>query len=145
MRGRIVSAGLMVIMLAAGAAHGEDKNVRWSVTVNMSMTQPMSMTMPAYTTKVCGPANPEKQPPPMKNGDCKVEKFDHSGKRINYKVVCDQNGISMVGEGWAEKVDDEHYKGSMTMTGNSSGTPMAMEMTYSGTRIGTCSEEGIEQ
>lgn len=145
MRGKIISAGLLVIMLAAGAVHAEGKNVRWAVTVNMSMTQPMSMKMPAYTSKVCGPANPEKQPPPMKNGDCKVENFDKSGQKVSYKVVCDQKGMSMTGEGWAEKTDDDHYRGHMTIKGNSGGTPMAMEMDYTGERIGTCTEEGVEQ
>lgn len=142
---KIVSIGLMAFLMSVGMAHAEEKNVRWSVSVDMSMTQPMSMKMPTYTSKVCGAADPEKNPPPMKNGDCTVEKFDQTGKRTNFKVACDQSGTKMVGEGWAEKIDDDHYKGHMKINGDSGGMAMAMEMNYQGTRIGTCTEEGVEQ
>lgn len=136
----LFASGVLLLALTAVPAHAEDKSVQWSVTVDMSMTQPMSMTMPGYTTKVCGPANPEKEPPPMKNGDCKIESFEQSGQKISYKVVCDQKDMHMTGEGWAEKVDDDNYRGHMTINGNSGGMAMAMKMDYKGTRIGTCKD-----
>lgn len=141
---RLITAGIFAAGLAglvSAPAHADGKDVRWSVTIDMHMTQPMSMDMPGYTVKTCAPEDAEKGPPPMKNGDCKVEHFDRSGDRISYKVSCDQKGTQMTGEGWTEKTDADHYKGSMKMQGNTGGTPIAMNMSYTGTRIGTCTAD----
>ncbi len=136
--------GLMALLLTAGAVHAGTRNVRWSVNVDASMTQPMSMKMPTHTTEVCGAADPEKNPPPMKNGDCQVKHFEHSGKRANYSVSCEMKGITMVGDGWVEKVDKDHYKGHMSINGNAGGTAMAMDVTYKGERVGDCTKAGAE-
>ncbi|MGA7298465.1 MAG: DUF3617 family protein [Rhodanobacteraceae bacterium] len=140
----LISIGLMALVLAAGAVHAGAKNVRWSVNVDVNMIQPMSMKMPTHTTEVCGAADPEKNPPPMKNGNCQVQDFQHAGKRAKYTVSCKMKGITMVGDGWVEKIDKDHYKGHMSVNGDAGGTAMAMDVSYKGARVGTCTDEGVE-
>lgn len=128
--------------LSAVPAQAQDTSVRWSVTVNASMTQPMSMRMPSYSSETCGPARPDKEPPPMKDGDCSVEDYSQSDNRVSYKVVCNTQSGNMTGDGWAEMIDADNYRGHMIITGNGSGMPIEMSMEYTGKRIGSC--EGAE-
>lgn len=138
-RFRAVVAAL-VLLPAAHVVCAQEQGVIWQTTVNMTMTQPVSMAMPAYTSEVCGPAEPLKQPPPMQDGGCNLEDFQRGDARISYKVVCQMEGGTMTGTGWAEKVDADNYKGHMTISGSVNGMQMATEMSYQGQRIGTCTQ-----
>lgn len=133
-----LTALALTTLVVSPTALAEGKDVQWSVTASMNMVKPMAMKMPSYTVKTCAAEDAEDGPPPMKNGDCKVENFEKKGIRYSYKVVCDQQGSKMVGEGWTEKPDRDHYNGEMNLTGESSGMPIEMSMTYKANRIGSC-------
>ncbi|HET8897807.1 MAG TPA: DUF3617 family protein [Rhodanobacteraceae bacterium] len=133
---------LALPVVASAASQGKDDE--WKVTVHMKMTAPMAMTMPAITQNTCTPANADQGPPPMKNGDCKVEKFEKNGQRADFKVVCHMQNGDMTGEGWTEKTDDTHYKGEMNIQGSSGGMSIAMSMDYSGVRVGSCTAKSAD-
>lgn len=135
-----LSLALAALLLPAGALLAADNDTRWETTVKMTMTQPMQMAMPEFTSDACGPADPLGEPPPMEDGECSFEQLSRSATRMDYRVTCDMEHGNMVGEGWAEKVDADNYKGHMKMHGDAGGMAMAMEMDYANRRAGPCAE-----
>lgn len=133
---------LLAFAVAAVAADsGEGKDELWSVSVNSQMTKPMTMAMPAVTQTVCTPPDEGIGPPDTEGSDCSVDHFERAGNRFSYKVSCTMQGGTMKGDGWTEKTDASHYKGEMRIEGEASGMPVAMTMSYDGTRTGRCTAD----
>jgi len=129
-----IVAGLASIAAQAAYAQGNDEQC--SVTVETRMTRPMSTTLPPFTTTVCTPPDADQGPPPMQQGDCKVEQYAREGDRRTYRVACMQGGTRTVGEGWTEKSGTSAYRGEMRMASDDGG--VAMDMSYAGTLTGSC-------
>lgn len=144
-RALIATVGLMCILFAATAPAAEGPDDLWKVTAQLSMQEPISMDLPAFSNETCAPPQAEHGPPPMQNGKCTVDRFERDGDRVEFAVTCDQQGVSMTGEGWTEKTDADHYKGAMNMSGSASGQSMKMSMSFSGTRIGHCTAEPLPE
>lgn len=135
----LLALPLLAFAVAAVAADtGEGKDEQWSVNVKAQMTKPMTMAMPAMTHTVCAPPDEDMGPPDTEGSECTVDHFEKSGNRVTYKATCTMQGGTMTGEGWSEKSDASHYKGEMRIEGEASGMPVAMTMTYDGTRTGHC-------
>lgn len=144
-RAPLVAAWIVCIAFAASAPASEGPDDLWKVTAKLSMQEPMSMELPAFTSESCAPPQAEHGPPPMKNNQCTVDHYERDGDRVEFAVTCDQQGVSMTGEGWSEKTDADHYKGAMNMSGNASGQSMKMSMSFTGVRIGHCTAEPLPE
>ena len=132
--GVVVSAAALVAFCLPAAAQGTDE--LWEITMKMEMPG-MPMAMPTQVSRVCVAkgANDENFVP-KQQGDCKTVDSKRVGSKYTFKMVCDgKNKMTANGE---ITFKDGAYDGRMEMAGTMEGQPMAMNQTYSGKRVGTC-------
>jgi hypothetical protein len=132
--GVFLSAVTLIAFCLPAAAEGTDE--LWETTMKMEMPG-MPMAMPTQVSRVCVAkgANDENFVP-KQQGECKTVDSKRVGSKYTFKMVCDgKNKMTANGE---ITFKDGAYDGRMEMAGTMEGQPMAMNQTYSGKRVGTC-------
>jgi hypothetical protein len=113
------------------AAQGKDD--QWEISSKMEMPG-MGMSMPAQNVRICVAKNGKDEEFIPKQNNCKMTDSKRTGNKFTYKMVCTgsepatMDGEVLFGTG--------AYEGKMKMT--MTNTNQAMQMTYSGQRIGSC-------
>lgn len=122
--------------LAAAPALAQDKGDQYEVTVKMEIAG-MPMVMPPRTTRLCVAKNAKDEAfVPRKEGDCSVTDSRKTGSTVTYRMQCTGKD-SLVGEGQITYTADG-YTGRMHMTGTGGGQPFDMTQTYTGRKVGEC-------
>jgi hypothetical protein len=132
--GIAVSTATLVAFCLPAAAQGTDE--LWETTMKMEMPG-MPMAMPPQTSKVCvAKGSNDENFVPKQQGECKTVDSKRVGSKYTFKMVCDgKNKMTANGE---ITFRDGAYDGRMEMVGTMEGQPMAVNQTYSGKRVGTC-------
>ncbi len=143
----LVVAG--TVSLVAQAGPRRDGN--WEVTMEMAMpdmpNMPAGMTMPPMKTVQCitkeDAADPQKTLPSrgQRGGapsDCKVSDYKTVGNKVSYDMVC-TGAQPMSGHGEFTYAADS-YTGVMIVNMARGGQGMAMNMKYTGKRLGDCTK-----
>lgn len=130
---RVVAlAGAFLVPSAALAQAGE----LWEVTLKMEMPG-MPMAMPAQTNRVCLAKQASDESYVPRQGDCKVTESRRTGNTQRYKMVCSgKDPMTIEGEITHAK---DAYSGRSRMTGKMEGQSMEMMQTFSGRKVGECS------
>ena len=132
--GTAVSTAALVAFCLPAAAQGTDE--QWEITSKMEMPG-MPMAMPPQVSKVCvAKGANEDSFVPKQQGDCKTVDSKRVGNKYTYKMVCaGKDKMTANGE---ITFNGGAYDGRMEMVGTMEGQPMAMNLTYAGRRVGTC-------
>lgn len=128
---------LLITGLMSTAAYAEGKDILWEVTSKMEMAG-MPMAIPAQTQKVCAPEGKgdESKIPPDKN--CRLLESKQSGNKLTFKMVCEQDGGKMTGNGEIISSPDS-YRGTLHIRGKSEGHDVDMTSNFTGKKLGNCS------
>lgn len=131
--------------IAQGPGPRRDGN--WQVTVEMEMPG-MPGKLPPTTITQCltkaDVADPTKAMPPPTQGrggmpnDCKVTDYKTEGNKVSWSMAC-TGPTPMTGNTEFIYTGDT-YIGTMKMTMDRGGQPMAMTMKYEGKRLGDCTK-----
>lgn len=128
------SAVLACCALSASLpASAQGKDDLWEVSTRMEMPG-MPMAMPAQTHRVCTGKNQKDEDFVPKQGDCRLVESKRVGNRFIYKMDCSGSHPSTV-DG-AITFGGNTYDGQMHMV--MKGTSDAMDMKFSGKRVGDC-------
>ena len=124
------------LALVATPAAAQEKGDQWEITVKMEMPG-MPMSMPPQTTRVCMPRNAREEAlVPQKGNDCRMVDNRKVGNTLHYRMECPGKD-AMTAEGEITYAGDS-YNGKMKMTGKSGGDAFEMSQTYSGKKVGEC-------
>lgn len=135
----LAGAGLLgMLTMTVGATEAVDiKTGLWESRVE-SVIEGLPMSPPPMTHRNC--VTEEDLVPKMESPgqECKVLEHNVSGKTVNWRVQCNQDGMTMTGTGRIDYSGDS-YEGDvvMTMDGGPMGS-MKMTQTMTGRRIGDC-------
>jgi hypothetical protein len=119
---------------------GSGPDELWDMTTKMEMPG-MPMAMPAQTSQVCikkdRAQKPEDRVP--KSDKCKTTDFRVSGNKVTYAIECTgdeaMNGTGeIIGSASA-------YEGKMRMQGTGKNRGMDMTTTYTGKKVGACTDQ----
>ena len=132
--GAVVSTFAFAAFCLPAAAQGTDE--LWEITSKMEMPG-MPMAMPPQVSKVCvAKGANEDSFVPKQQGDCKTVDSRRVGNKYTFKMVCaGKDKMTANGE---ITFNGGAYDGRMEMVGSMEGQPMAMNLTYAGRRVGTC-------
>lgn len=108
----------------------------WEVTVKMEM-EGMPMALPPMTQRICIAPQAGDEAFVPKNDECRVADMSRSGNTQRYRMVCTGKD-PMTAEGEITRGKDS-YQGRMRMTGKVDGQAMNMTHTFSGRKVGPCS------
>jgi hypothetical protein len=125
-------AGALVLGTAS-PAFAQGKDDLWEVTSKMEMPG-MPMAMPAQVNRVCSAKNRKDEDLIPKQGDCRMIDGRRSGNTYTYKMECSGTHASTV-DGTIT-FGNNAYDGKMHMVMKGSGD--AMDMVFSGKRVGDC-------
>ncbi|HEV2685027.1 MAG TPA: DUF3617 family protein [Actinomycetota bacterium] len=114
-----------------GSAQGKDD--LWEVTSKMEMPG-MPMAMPPQISRVCSSKNRKDEDLVPKQGDCRMLESGRTGNKFTYKMDCSGSHPSTV-DG-AITFGSNAYDGKMHMV--MKGTNDAMDMSFTGKRVGDC-------
>jgi Protein of unknown function (DUF3617) len=146
-----LAAGIaLAIAPAAAAAVAEIEPGLWEVTVNTSGV--MGMGKNTYVSQQCLKAEdlvkpedftPDMVMPEMK---CTKQNFTQNGNTLNWEATCTGYGIAMAGTGTYVSKGSQAYEGVVHMKMRLEGMPnlggagVVSTTTYSGRRLGACTE-----
>jgi len=126
-------AAATFLALAAAPAAAQEKGILWETTAQAEIVG-MPMKMPAYTAKSCSKETWSK--PPETSGDsnqnCRTTSFDQTPEKVTWAMVCDSP--PMTGDGEINFNGTDAYAGVVNMKSEQ----MAMRVTLTGRKIGTC-------
>jgi len=126
-----VATGLAMVSPPASAQVKDDL---WEVTTKMEMPG-MPMAMPPQTNRFClGKNRKDEDFVPRQSGDCRMLESKRVGNRFTYRMECTGSHPAVV-EGAINFANDA-YDGQMRMAMKD--TNDAMNMTFSGRRVGDC-------
>jgi hypothetical protein len=131
-----VCAGIALAFAYAASAPAlaQAKDDLWEVSTKMEMPG-MPMAMPPQTNRFClGKNRKDEDFVPKQGGDCRVLESKRVGNRFTYRMECSGNNPAVV-EG-AINFGNNAYDGQMRMA--MKGSNDAMNMTFSGRRVGDC-------
>jgi len=114
-------------------ASAQGKDDLWEVSTKMEMPG-MPMAMPAQTHRMCAGKNQKEEDFVPKQGDCRMLESKRTGNRFTYKMDCSGSHPATV-DG-AITFGSNAYDGQMRMV--MKGTTDAMDMKFSGRRVGDC-------
>ena len=126
-------AAMICFALSAAPASAQGKDDLWEVSTKMEMPG-MPMAMPAQTNRVCSAKNREDEEFVPRQGECRMLDSKRTGNTFTYKMECSGSHPSTV-DG-AITFGSNVYDGKMHMV--MKGTNDAMDMTFSGKRVGDC-------
>lgn len=143
----VVAAGSASLLAQAGPR----RDGNWEVTIEMAMPEgmpnmPAGMTMPPIKTTQCitkeDAADPQKAMPTSGRGsapsDCKISNYKTVGNTVSWDMAC-TGAQPMTGHSEFTYTADS-YTGVMTANMARGGQGMAMNMKYSGKRLGDCAK-----
>jgi hypothetical protein len=134
----LAGAALVGLALcAAPPASAQGKDDLWEVTTRMEMPG-MPMAMPPQVNRVCSSKNRKDEDLIPKQGDCRMLDSKRTGNTVTYKMECAGSHPSTV-EGTMTFASNA-YDGKMHMV--MKGSNDAMNMTFSGKRVGDCTATG---
>ena len=120
-------------LLAASVAFGQGKDEQWEITSKMEMPG-MPMSMPAQVNRICVGKNGKDEDFVPKQNNCRMVDSKRVGNKYTYKMECTGNDPSIMdGE---VTFGTGAYEGKMKMTMTK--TNQAMQMAYTGKRVGDC-------
>jgi hypothetical protein len=130
-----VCAGTVLAFALAAPlpASAQGKDDLWEISSKMEMPG-MPMAMPAQTNRVCIGKNRKDEEFVPKQGDCRMVESKRVGTKFTYKMDCAGNNAATV-DG-AITFGTNAFDGQMHMTMKQ--TNQAMDMTFTGKRIGDC-------
>lgn len=133
----LLAFAIALTALSAGAA--EPGNLmRITSSVHMRMAGMPAMPPMTHTRKTCVAV---KKPDPrasMPHGSqCKISHYQHVGNTISYHLSC-SGQMPMSGDGKITELAGGGVHGTAHMTSGSSDQPMQMDMSWDGTRLGSC-------
>ena len=122
--------GIALAASTPAAAQGQDD--QWEIVSKMEMPG-AGMSMPPQTMRICAAKNAkDEEYVPKQNSNCRMTDSKRTGNKFTYKMVCTgSDAATMDGE---VVFGTGTYEGKMQMTMSG----QAMQMTYSGKRIGSC-------
>jgi hypothetical protein len=135
----LATVGLLVMlpMTAGATAEMDVKSGLWESRIE-SVIEGLPVSPPPMTHRNC--VTEEDLVPQMESPgqECEVLEHEVSGKTVNWRVQCQQDGMTMIGTGRIT-YSGERYEGDvvMTMDGGPMG-PMKMTQTMTGHRVGDC-------
>jgi hypothetical protein len=144
MRSRPVVAAMASVLLfplaaaaqpAKGAAGAPGES--WELTVKMEM-EGMPMAMPATTQRMCLAAQAGDEGFVPRSDNCRVTETRRSGNTQRFRMVCTGKD-PMTGEGEITHAGST-YSGRMRLSGKVDGEPMNMTQTFSGRKLGPCTD-----
>jgi hypothetical protein len=129
-------ASVALVAFTVPPALAQEKGDQYEVTVKMEI-KGMPMAMPARTTQLCVAKNARDEAfVPRKDGECSITDSKKVGNTVTYRIQC-TGKESLVGDGQITYAGDS-YTGRMHMTGTGGGQPFDMTQTYTGRKIGEC-------
>jgi uncharacterized protein DUF3617 len=120
-------------LAAASPALAQGKDDLWEVSSKMEMPG-MPMAMPAQVNRVCSSKNRKDEDLVPKQGDCHMLESKRTGNTLTYKMECAGTHASTVNG--TITFGNNVYDGKMHMV--MKGSSDAMDMTFSGKRVGDC-------
>jgi hypothetical protein len=120
-------------LCAAWPALAQGKDDLWEVSTKMEMPG-MPMAMPAQVNRVCSSKNRKDEDLVPKQGDCHMLESKRTGNTFTYKMECSGTHASTVNG--TITFGNNVYDGKMHMV--MKGSNDAMDMTFSGKRVGDC-------
>jgi Protein of unknown function (DUF3617) len=114
-------------------ATAQGKDDLWEVSSKMEMPG-MPMAMPAQVNRVCTSKNRRDEDLVPKQGDCHMLESKRTGNTLAYKMECSGAHASTVNG--TMTFGNNVYDGKMHMV--MKGSNDAMDMTFSGRRVGDC-------
>jgi uncharacterized protein DUF3617 len=126
-------AALCFALCAPLSASAQGKDDLWEVSSKMEMPG-MPMAMPPQINRVCSSKNRKDEDFVPKQGDCRVLESKRTGNTFTYKMDCTGNHPSTVNG--TINFGNNAYDGKMHMV--MKGSNDAMDMTFSGKRVGDC-------
>jgi hypothetical protein len=124
---------LAFALAASLPASAQAKDDLWEVSTKMEMPG-MPMAMPAQTNRFCIGKNRKDEEFVPKQGDCRMVESKRAGNKFTYKMDC-SGKLAAIVDG-AITFGDNTYDGRMHMAMKQ--TSDAMDMTFTGKRVGDC-------
>ena len=135
----LVAPIALAALAFAPAAFPQQKGDQWEITVKMQM-EGMPSGMPAHTVRMCLDKRARDEAyVPRSRGDCKMLDSSKAGNTLRYRMECGGGGDPMVADGEITWTSDR-YDGKMHMKGKSGGDGFDMSQTFTGRKIGECSD-----
>ncbi len=122
-----------ISLCTASPAVAQGKDDLWEVTSKMEMPG-MPMAMPTQVNRVCSARNRKDEDLIPKQSDCRMVDGKRTGNTFTYRMECSGNHASTVNG--TITFGDNAYDGKMHMV--MKGSNDAMDMTFSGKRVGDC-------
>jgi Protein of unknown function (DUF3617) len=129
--GRLVAAASLVLLILKPARADDPPGILWDMTSQMSMAG-MPFTPPPTKLKVCTP-RVWTSPPPGGDQTCVNSDFQQTDNKVTWKMQC-SGDMPMTGDGEITFEGEDSYSGVINATAEG----MAMTITLSGTKAGTC-------
>jgi hypothetical protein len=121
-------------LCTASPAVAQGKDDLWEVSSKMEMPG-MPMAMPAQINRFCSTRNGKDEDFVPKQGDCRMLESKRTGNTFTYRMECSGGHPSTVNG--TITFGSNAYDGKMHMV--MKGSNDAMDMTFSGKRVGDCS------
>ncbi|MGH8539110.1 MAG: DUF3617 domain-containing protein [Stenotrophobium sp.] len=140
LRGIHKLCALALIVTPALALAEPGYMMQMNTTVKMEMPGMPSGNMPAQThsSKICTSVKkPDMSKVMHGNKDCVISDYEKVGDTISYHMTCSGH-MHMQGDARMQMKADGGMHGHMHMIGTSPSPKMDMDMTFDGTRIGSC-------
>lgn len=140
----VVSA-LLFALAAVAQAQAQQRTFKiggpdelWDTTMKMEMPG-MPMAMPAQTSQVCLKKNRKAEDAIPKQDDCRVTDMKTVGNKVIYTMDCaGKDPMIIHGEITSTPTS---YEGKMRMKGKRKGDDMEMTQTFSGKKVGACTDQ----
>ena len=113
----------------------------WDVTMKMEIAG-MPMQMPEQTTQVCTKKGQKESNLVPANDQCTITDVKTSGNRTTYAMAC-KGDPPMSGNGEITSTGNS-YSGRMTIRSTKRGEEMTMTQTFTGKRVGDCTDTSKE-
>lgn len=130
---RLGGALACLALCLASPARAQAKDDLWEVSSKMEMPG-MPMAMPAQVNRVCSAKNRKDEDLVPKQGDCRMLDSKRTGNVFTYRMECSGTPASTVNG--TITFGNNAYDGRMHMV--MKGSNDAMDMTFSGRRVGDC-------
>ncbi|MBK7334057.1 MAG: DUF3617 family protein [Betaproteobacteria bacterium] len=140
----VVSA-LLFALAAVAQAQAQQRTFKiggpdelWDTTMKMEMPG-MPMAMPAQTSQVCLKKDRKAEDTIPKQDDCRVTDMKTVGNKVIYTMDCaGKDPMIIHGEITSTPTS---YDGKMRMKGKRKGEDMEMTQTFSGRKVGACTDQ----
>lgn len=139
-RSPLALAAICALALASTPALASEPGnmMKMNTTMHMKMAGMPAMGPMTHSMDVCTSARKPDPSQLMKNqGDCKVSDYKQVGDTITYHMEC-SGETQLSGDGKFQMLPDSGIRGAIHISGQSSGQPVTMDMTFDGQRTGAC-------